>query len=172
MRIEEVTVSRTKRVNLGNYESAEMFVALKAAVDSTESAKDVGNTLADLTKTLIAEHAPKDLEQRAKEKSKPGSTTKPAETSTTVPPATSTTSNAPADASPAPTGDHLAVKVTGEKLKTDVEGRKYLKAHGFRYQPIEAAWTGRILRDPKEIAALNVWTMSRGLEIEFAPVET
>ena len=68
MRVEEVTISRSKKVNLGNYESAEMFVALKASVDSSESAKDVGDTLANLAKTLLQEHAPKDLEQRAKDK--------------------------------------------------------------------------------------------------------
>ncbi len=74
MRVEEVTVSRSKKVNLGNYESAELFVALKATVDSTESAKDVGDALARLTDTLIGLHAPKDLETRAREQAskKPG----------------------------------------------------------------------------------------------------
>lgn len=67
MRVEEVTVSRSKKVNLGNYESAEMFVAVKASVESGESAKGIGDTLANLTDTLLREHAPKDLQARAKE---------------------------------------------------------------------------------------------------------
>ncbi len=71
MRVEEVTVSRSKKVNLGNYESAELFVAVKATVDSTESTKNVGDTLANLTETLLKEHAPKDLEARAREKAPP-----------------------------------------------------------------------------------------------------
>lgn len=69
MRIEEVTVSRKRHVNLGNFENEEILIAMKAEVDTTESAKDVADHLARLTKTLVLEHGPKDMEQIAREKS-------------------------------------------------------------------------------------------------------
>jgi hypothetical protein len=70
MKITEVTISRAKKVNLGNYESAEDFCAFKATVETMDSAKDIADTLFRLADTALKENGHKDLEQRAKEKLK------------------------------------------------------------------------------------------------------
>jgi len=68
MRVTEVTVSRSKKVNLGNYESAEDFVAMKAEAETGDSASEIAERLFRLTRTLLDEHGHKDLEQRARER--------------------------------------------------------------------------------------------------------
>src|SRR5438552_9722352 len=59
MRVEKLTVSRTKKVNLGNYESAEILVSATADVDTNENPLEVGAKLASMTAQLLEQHGPK-----------------------------------------------------------------------------------------------------------------
>jgi hypothetical protein len=68
MKIIEITVSISHKTNLGNYESEDTFVALKASPDSDEDAVEVARQLFRSAKGLVKEAAPADLVERARRK--------------------------------------------------------------------------------------------------------
>lgn len=62
-----MTVSRARKVNLGNYESEDVFIALKASLETGDEPLGAAIALEKQAATILAAVLPKDLEQRARE---------------------------------------------------------------------------------------------------------
>lgn len=168
MRMEEVTVSRTKKVTDGNWGNNEILVAFKASVDSDETGKDVANALADLAREVLAEKGPKDAEHRARDKAAP---TKPKEAPPTAtppaaPPVTTVTSE-----SEGAHADPVFAIVSGAALqKEDKEGRDILKKMGFKYDPEANRYTHTIPRS--NVRSVTAFANTHGLNYEFQATKT